>query len=478
MAGQSAALEIQVRPWSGFGGEEVTFHLILTGLPTARPAQGSVGLHALDARLAAASVPVPAEGSEAEVSLSLLLPEVRRPLAARLRFTLGEEATGAAVWVFPTAEEAARPAFASGAVAFVALPEAAVPVARAVGGRAALLSTTAPLPEAARVVVLPATEEVLAVRDRWLEAAQQGRTLLLLGGREGARWGDHQWVTAPAPVEAAAPAHPLFHEIAAEWLRGWGQGPALGLTLPAKGNFRALALFMAEERFAAPLMEWPLGQGWVLACSWPVLEGLTEEPAAASLLTALVRHAATLSAEPFAGKPAVALADPRGDAAGWLREVGLTTVARWPPDTSGAVVIVGARGASREALQAVTRRTDQRAVVLLGLDPDSVVGLGPLCPAGLRLEPEAREEESSIPANPLWWGITAHLLRHAAAGGPVYRLRPSRGTPGDFLAGGLAGFWAKDRRCMVAWQVPLNNEFGRVAFCQLLTNLGAELFEE
>jgi hypothetical protein len=237
-------------------------------------------------------------------------------------------------------------------------------------------------------------------------------------------------------------------------------------------------------------MEWPLGQGWVLACSRPLLEALTEEPPAASLLSALVRYAATLSAAPFARKPVVALADPQGDAARWLHELDVTAATRLPLGTPSAVVIVDAKSVPQETLRAMTQRTDARTVVLLGLDPASLAALEPLCPAGLRLESEAHdigsglgpapppETKSSTSSDPLWWGITDRMLRCAVADGRVYRLRPLEETSGRFLEGGLGGLWEKEGRRVVGWQAPLNNPWGRAAFCQLLTNLGAELPNE
>jgi hypothetical protein len=123
--------------------------------------------------------------------------------------------------------------------------------------------------------------------------------------------------------------HPVFYDLSEDdlcWWRKDGKVAGNEMTIKDwKGNLRILANDAGRQEEKAFLVEYPVGRGRWLFCSYDVLEKFAAEPVARILLANLVRYALTES-EPF--KKTLIAADPEGVPVKFFREleIGISNV--------------------------------------------------------------------------------------------------------------------------------------------------------
>ncbi len=293
------------------------------------------------------------------------------------------------------------------------------------------------------------------LRDFWRETESKKQAVIFVGDQMEVD-GVFNFNSVPETVSISTESadHPLPCEISPEWTVGW-EG-ATGLALPEEGDFRALMVWNISlpPYVLTPLLEvhssslFPLQatlRSRTLHCSLPLLQRVNDDPAAASLLAALVRYAAESSAMP-------------------------------PLSKEDEVLLIDTATADSAALRRALIADKKRWVVLLGLKPDDLAAYDFLLPEGVTLELSKSLDDVKVLSDPLTVGISSMWLRRAAEGEKVYRLRLPPDASVRWLAeGGIAAVWEKRGVKTIIWQIPMRSKLGKAALRQMLTNAGVSV---
>jgi hypothetical protein len=215
-------------------------------------------------------------------------------------------------------------------------------------GRDAL--TNEPIPEAG-----PAT-----LNAKWQDFALHGGWVLLLEQTNFPDWIPAELQVQPFDASFAFPNpdHPITSDISSNDLRWWADDHRLVvncLSMPARGNFRALASVGLHNGMEyAAVVEAPIGKGGVLSSQWFLTRRFDIEPLAGVLLQRILNYC-TSSTGHLVPRPSAILAETNSGALARLTELGLQAenlsgrLTNCDPAIYPVLVVAGGNAAWQEA---------------------------------------------------------------------------------------------------------------------------------